>query len=75
MQNDILLVFRILAAAVFFVSLYVGFYLFKNYEKLFGADPNMPNEGPSSRAYSQVQVFAIWGHVLLASAAFALLLH
>ena len=75
MQSDIILVFRILAAVVFFASLYVGYYLWQNYERLFGVDPDMPNEGPSSRAYSRVQVFAIWAHVLFASGAFALLLH
>ena len=52
-----------------------GAVMFKNYQKLFGVDPNMPSEGASSRAYLQVQVFAIWAHVLVASGAFALLVH
>jgi hypothetical protein len=75
MQNDILIVFRVLASVVFFASLYAGYYMLKNYQKLFGVDPTMPSEGSSSRAYSQVQAFAIWAHVFLGSGAAALLLH
>jgi hypothetical protein len=75
MQNELFMVFRIIASAVFIAALYAGYYMFKNYQRLFGIDPNMPSEGKSSRAYSQVQVFAVWAHVLCASGAFALLLH
>ena len=75
MQNEAILLIRIVASVVFIAALFAGYYLLKNYQKLFGVDPNMPSEGPSSRAYSQVQVFAIWAHVLFASGAFALLVH
>ena len=75
MQNELFLVIRVVAAAVFFATVYAGYYMFKNYQVLFGVDAKMPSEGSSSRAYSQVQVFAIWAHVLFGSAAFALLLH
>ena len=75
MQNDPLLLFRILAAIVFFATLYAGYYMLKNFRKFFGADPNIPSENESARAYSTLQVFVIWGHVLIASGAFALLLH
>lgn len=75
MQSEVFLVLRILASGVFIATLYAGYYMLKNYQKFFGVDPNMPSEGESSRAYSQVQVFAIWAHILFASGAFALLLH
>ena len=75
MPNEFLLVMRLIAAGVFFATLYAGYYLWKNFEKLFGRDPNMPSENSSARTYSKVQVFVLWAHVLLASAAFALLLH
>jgi hypothetical protein len=75
MQNDIFLLFRVLAFAVFFAALYVGYYMLKNYQKLFGVDQNLPSEGSSSRAYSQVQIFSVWAHVVLGSGAAALLLH
>lgn len=75
MQNEAVIVIRLIASGVFIAALYAGYYMLRNYQKLFGVDPNMPSEGPSSRAYSQVQVFTIWAHVLLASGAFALLAH
>ena len=75
MQNEILLLFRLVTAALFFGLLLVGGYLFKNYHRLFGVDPNMPSETGSSRAYSKVQVFVIWAHATALTGAFALLLH
>lgn len=75
MQNDAFLIFRALAAAVFFATLYAGVHLLRNFDRLFGADPNVPSENGSARAYSRVQVFCVWAHVLIASGAFALLLH
>ena len=75
MQSEPFLIFRLIASVVFLAALYVGYYLVRNYHRLFGVDPSIPSEGPSSRAYWQVQVFAIWAHVLLGSAAFALFLH
>jgi len=75
MQNDALIVMRTMATVVFFITLYAGYYLYRNFEKLFGVDPSIPSENGSARAYSKVQVFALWGHVLIASGAFALLLH
>lgn len=75
MNDPFLLVLRLGATAVFAAAVYAGVYLFRNYERLFGIDPDMPSETGSSRAYSKIQVFAIWVHVLIASAAFALLIH
>jgi hypothetical protein len=75
MQNEALLIIRFVASAVFLGALCTGFYLLKNYHRLFGTDADMPSEGPSSRAYSQLQVFVILAHVLVASGAFALMLH
>lgn len=71
----LLAVLQIAATLLFFATLYAGYYMARNYQRLFGADPNIPSENGSARAYSKVQVFAIWVHVLVASAAFALLLH
>ena len=75
MPSEVLLFFRILAAALFVLTAFAGIYLGKNYQRLFGVDPNMPSETGSSRAYSKVQIFAVWAHVLFATGAFALLLH
>ena len=75
MQNEIFLFVRIVFTSLFFVTLAAGFYIFKNYQKLFGVDPNMPSEGPSSRAYSKVQVFSIWAHATVLTGALALWMH
>jgi hypothetical protein len=75
MPQEAVLLIRLVAFAVFLATLCVGYFLLKNYQRLFGVDPKMPSEGPSSRAYSQVQVFAIWAHVLFASLAFAIFVH
>ncbi|MEA3207190.1 MAG: hypothetical protein QOE70_247 [Chthoniobacter sp.] len=75
MQNDALLFIRIIFTGLFIVTVFVGVYLAKNFEKLFGVDPNMPSENGSSRAYSRVQIFSIWAHAFFLTAAFALLVH
>jgi hypothetical protein len=75
MQNEIFLFARVVFSILFFFLLFAGGYMFKNYQKLFGVDPNMPSEGPSSRAYSKVQVFSIWAHATALTGAFALFLH
>jgi len=74
MQTDSFFAIRIIFSILFFGALAAGVFLFKNYEKLFGVDPNMPSENSSSRAYRKVQVFAIWAHVVALLGAFALFL-
>jgi hypothetical protein len=75
MQSEVFLAFRILAVIGFFATLGIGVWLARNYQRLFGVDPEMPSENSSSRAYSQVQIFTLWVHALIATAAFALFLH
>jgi len=75
MQNDTLLVIRIVFTGLFVMTLLAGVYLLKNFEKLFGVDPNLPSEGASSRAYTKVQVFTVWAHAVVLTGSFALLMH
>jgi len=75
MPNEAVLLIRIVASAVFIAALYAGYYMLTNYGNLFGVDPEMPSEGPSSRAYRTAMVFIVWGHVLVASGLFALAFH
>jgi hypothetical protein len=75
MSNDALLTVRFIFSILFLATLIVGAYLLKNYQKLFGVDASIPSENGSARAYSKVQAFAVWAHVLLFTGAFALLLH
>ncbi len=75
MGSEELLFIRIVAAVVFIAILLSGIYVAKNYQKLFGADPDVPSENPSARAYGKVQVFTVWLIALLLAGAFVLLLH
>ena len=73
--NYALLFFQILFSAGFFAVLLIGAYLAKNFETLFGVDATVPNENSSERAYTKLQVFAVWVHALLLTGMLALLLH
>ena len=75
MQTDVLLFFRLIFTGLFIGTLLAGVYLFRNYHRLFGVDPNIPSENGSARAYSKVQVFSVWIHAVLLTGAFALMLH
>lgn len=57
--------FRLLCFTGLTATLVAGYYLAKHYERLFGIDSQIPSENSSARAYSKVQVFAIWGHAVL----------
>lgn len=75
MQNDALLTFRLIFTALFIALLFGGVWILKNYQRLFGIDPDMPSENSSSRGYSKMQVLVVWLHAVLLTGAFALLLH
>ena len=75
MQDEVLILFRLIFTGLFVATLFAGVYLFKNYQRLFGVDPNIPSENGSARAYSKVQIFSVWIHAVLLTGAFALLLH
>lgn len=75
MLEEVLLVFRVLASLVFVSGLCAGAYLLRNYERFFGPNPDLPSENSSARAYSKLQIFVVLAHVLVGSAAFALMLH
>jgi hypothetical protein len=76
MESDAFFLFvRLVFAGLFLATVIAGIYLWKNYERLFGLDPNMPSENDSARAYSKVQVFSVWAHVFLLTGAFTFLIH
>jgi hypothetical protein len=76
MINDSFFLFaRFVFTGLFVATILVGFYLWQNYERLFGVDPNIPSENGSARAYSKVQVFSVWTHIFLLTGAFTFLLH
>lgn len=67
-------VVRIVFGALFCATLVAGYFLFKNFDKLLGADPNVPTENSGSRGLNRVQVIVIWLHALLLTGAFAFFL-
>lgn len=69
------LIFRLVCVAGFFISLYGGYYLHRNFNRLFGVNPNLPSESAGARGYSKMQVMAVWLHIVLFFLMGALLLH
>ena len=67
-------VLRIVFTCFFILTLVAGAYLFKNYQKLFGVDPNAPSESGSARFYSKTLIFLLWGHAVLITGGFALMM-
>lgn len=75
MPPAIQLLFQLVFGFLFVGVLLAGLYIFRNFERLFGADPSIPSEGESSRAYTKAQVFLVWLHALILTGGLALLVH
>lgn len=75
MQEDPFSIIRIVFTGLFFLVLFVGGYVVKNYQKLFGADPNVPTDNESARAFTKVQMILVWIHAVVLTGAFALMMH
>ena len=73
MQSDI--VIRSVFTVLFIGTLLAGVYLFKNYEKLLGEDPEIPSDNIGARGLNKVQVIVIWLHAVALTGAFAFLIH
>ena len=69
MQVDTIV--RIIFSVLFVGTLVAGVYLFKNFERLLGADPQVPTDNAGSRGLNKVQVVVIWAHAVAITAAFA----
>ena len=65
------LVVRIVFTSLFLGTLVAGFFLFKNFDKILGADPQVPTDNSGSRGLNKVQVIVIWLHAVLLTGAFA----
>lgn len=68
-------VIRIIFTVLFIATLLGGVLLFKNFEKLFGADPDFPGDNEGARGLNKVQAIVLWLHMLGLTGGFALLLH
>jgi hypothetical protein len=65
------LVVRSVFSVLFVAALLAGVFLFKNFERLLGSDPQVPTDNAGSRGLNKVQVISIWLHILAITAAFA----
>ena len=65
-------VVRTVFSVLFVATLLAGAYLFRNFERLLGADPSVPTDNAGSRGLNKVQVVAIWLHILAITGAFAI---
>lgn len=72
---DIFIFVRIFFGVLFVGTLIAGYFLFKNFDKLFGPDPDAPGDNEGARGLNKVQVVAIWLHALGITGGFAFLLH
>ena len=75
METDSLHLVQTVFIVLFLGTLIGGGYLFANFNRLFGPDPNIPSETGSGRAYTKVQVVLVWLHAVGITGALALLLH
>jgi hypothetical protein len=68
------IVVRIVFTGLFLGTLVAGFFLFKNFDKILGADPQVPTDNSGSRGLNKVQVVVIWLHAVILTGAFAFFL-
>ena len=65
-------VVRAVFSVLFLGTLIAGYYMFKNSEKLFGEDPDVPTDNSGSRGLNKVQIITIWAHAVAITGALAL---
>ena len=72
MQNDALaLSLRVVFTGLFLVTLVAGLFLKKNGQKLFGVNPDMPDENGSARLYTKTLIYLVWAHAALITGSIA----
>lgn len=75
LRDSAFLIFRIFCGLGLVASLGIGWYLYRNFERLLGVDPSIPSESRGARDYSRMQVVAVWLHVVVFFTMGVLLLH
>jgi hypothetical protein len=68
-------VIQVVFSSLFAATLVAGYFLFRNFEKLFGPDSEIPGDNVGARGLNKVQVIVIWLHAVAITGAFAFLLH
>ncbi len=75
MQIDAIPFIRFAFALLFLGTIFAGAIVLKNYDRLFGPDPDHPHETSGARAYSRMQIFVVWLHAVILTGGFAFLIH
>jgi hypothetical protein len=75
LRDTAFLVFRIFCGFGLGASLLGGLYLYRNFDRFLGVDPEVPSESRGARGYTRMQVVAVWLHIVLFFGMGVLLLH
>ena len=62
MNDSLLLLWRIFCTGGLLLTGLGFYYVRKNYDRLFGPDPEVPSENSGSSTYSKTQIYAILIH-------------
>ena len=65
MNNDAFLLLRAFFFLCFIGTLFAGYTLLRNHERLLGVDPDAPSENGSARSYGKMQALVVIAHALL----------
>jgi hypothetical protein len=60
MNSDPFVALRTIFVLCLIATLVGGAYLARNFERLFGANPDLPSENDSARFYTKTEVFLVW---------------
>jgi hypothetical protein len=75
LRDSAFLIFRVFCGLGLVASLLGGWYLFRNFDRLLGVDPEVPSESRGARGYTRMQVVAVWLHIVVFFGMGVLLLH
>jgi hypothetical protein len=75
LRDTAFLVFRIFCGFGLGASLLGGLYLYRNFDRFLGIDPEVPSESRGARGYTKMQVVAVWLHLVVFFGMGVLLLH
>jgi hypothetical protein len=59
-MSDPFVVLRTIFTLCLLATLVGGVYLFRHFDKLFGADASIPSETEGARFYTKTEVFLVW---------------
>ncbi len=64
MHDSLYLLFRIFCVGGLVLTALAFRYVSKNFDRLFGRDPDVPSENSGSSTYSKTQIYAVLFHLV-----------